>query len=92
MSYLQWVERTYGDQPPADVEHKKFRTHDNINNLFQMRGIFLAKAPSTDRRDYICWSHVAIKHFLIYDGRLRIQNKNIPETDQVVRGSETEGV
>lgn len=37
----------------------------------------MSKPPLTDRRDYICWSHAMLKHFVVYDGRLRVQHENI---------------
>jgi hypothetical protein len=47
------------------------------DDLFKAHGVFMSRPPTTDRRDYICWSHATLKHFIVYDGRLRIQHENI---------------
>jgi len=74
-AYLRWVDRTYGDMAPLVPVKKKVLP--DMENMFDAKGIFLQSPPHTDRRDYICWSHANLKHFLIYDGRLRIQHDNI---------------
>lgn len=74
---MQWVERTYGDAVPPPPEKKRVLGLFNGDNMFETRGVFMSKPPTTDRRDYICWSHATLKHFIVYDGRLRIQHENI---------------
>ena len=74
-AYLRWVDRTYGDAPLAEVAKKKILP--DLENMFKAQGVFLSPPPHTDRRDYICWSHANLNHFLVYDGRLRIQRDNI---------------
>lgn len=75
-AYLRWVNRTYGAVAPSSPVKKKVLP--DVENIFTARRVFLLESPpQTDRRDYICWSHVNMKHFEIYDGRLRIQHDNI---------------
>lgn len=74
-SYLLWVDRTYGDILLPEPVKKKVLP--DMDNLFSARGVFVSAPPNTDRRDYICWSHATLKHFVVYDGRLRVQHHNV---------------
>ena len=73
------MNRTYGDVVAPPPEKKRVLGLVDGDNLpiFETRGVFVSKPPTTDRRDYICWSHATLKHFVVYDGRLRVQHDNI---------------
>lgn len=83
LSYLRWVDRTFGTDSLSKT---------STDGISVPSGSYLPASPNTDRRDFIFWCHGVQKHFMVYDGRLRVRHGDIAKESQKLqdpnRGSE----